>query len=248
MKLKQFILVASVSMFAVACTKQDIQSPQQENVVEINSVRTTMSTSSVSQPNNKVYVFVEPHSKFTMVAKYLKDSVRQSPNFRFPFLGFFIGPAVSVQHNLLHYIDIPHWYDGRLPSVIQAEIPQVSGGVDEYGSPKVAFNFTTVKIPKNTVNGFGWINILIPVSAMSNDTRRQKIVYTYQKNGNTLVTNGTVQGRSYHMNSVMYGYTFNYQGNRIPKGVYRLYTTYPDPGNRANLNSSLDYYLRGNGN
>ena len=83
---------------------------------------------------------------------------------------------------------------------------------------------------------------------MSNDTKRQKTIYTYEKIGNTLVTNGTVKGRSYNMNSVMYSYTFNYQGNRIPKGVYRLYTTYPDPGNRANLNSTKDYYLRGNGN
>jgi hypothetical protein len=181
-----------------------------------------------------------------MVANYL-NTVTQSLN-KTRFLGFFVGPGASVQYNLLYYIDMPHWYDGRLPSVIEAEIPQVSGGTDSFGNTKTAYNFTTVKIPKNTVSGFGWINILIPVSAMSNDTKRQKTIYTYEKIGNTLVTNGTVQGRSYNMNSVMYSYTFNYQGNRIPKGVYRLYTTYPDPGNRANLNTTNDYFLRGNGN
>ena len=247
MKLKQLFLAVTITLFAISCTKQDTFTPQ-PNVVKTEAT-TTLASSSVgttSEPNLKAYIFVEPHSKFTMVANYL-NTVTQSLN-KTRFLGFFVGPGASVQYNLLYYIDMPHWYDGRLPSVIEAEIPQVSGGTDSFGNTKTAYNFTTVKIPKNTVSGFGWINILIPVSAMSNDTKRQKTIYTYEKIGNTLVTNGTVQGRSYNMNSVMYSYTFNYQGNRIPKGVYRLYTTYPDPGNRANLNSTKDYYLRGNGN
>ena len=50
------------------------------------------------------------------------------------------------------------------------------------------------------------------------------------------------------MTSVMYEYTFNYQGNRIPKGIYRLYTTYPSSAMVAHLNSTKDYYIRGNSN
>ena len=245
MKLKQFILAVMVTVLAISCTKQDIVVDKKETLTQVNATASVASTST-PETNNKAYIFVEPYTKYVMVANYLK-TVPQSLN-KTRFLGFFVGPGASVQHNLLYYIDMPHWYDGRLPSVIEAEIPQVNGGTDSFGNPKRAYNFTTVKIPKNTVSGFGWINILIPVSAMSNDTKRQKTIYTYEKIGNTLVTNGTVQGRSYNMNSVMYSYTFNYQGNRIPKGVYRLYTTYPDPGNRANLNSTKDYYLRGNGN
>jgi hypothetical protein len=248
MKLKQIFLAVSITLLAISCTKQDAFTPQPNDVKSEST--TTLATSSVgsttSESNFKAYIFVEPHTKYVMVANYLK-TVTQTVN-KTRFLGFFVGPGVSVQHNLLYYIDMPHWYDGRLPSVIEAEIPQVSGGTDSHGNTKTAYNFTTVKIPKNTVSGLGWINILIPVSAMSNDTKRQKTIYTYEKIGNTLVTNGTVKGRSYNMNSVMYSYTFNYQGNRIPKGVYRLYTTYPDPGNRANLNTTKDYYLRGNGN
>ena len=245
MKIKQFILAVMVTVLAISCTKQDIVVDKKETLTQVNATASVASTST-PEANNKAYIFVEPYTKYVMVANYLK-TVPQSLN-KTRFLGFFVGPGASVQHNLLYYIDMPHWYDGRLPSVIEAEIPQVNGGPDSFGNPKRAYNFTTVKIPKNTVSGFGWINILIPVSAMSNDTKRQKTIYTYEKVGNTLVTNGTVQGRSYNMNSVMYSYTFNYQGNRIPKGVYRLYTTYPDPGNRANLNSTKDYYLRGNGN
>jgi hypothetical protein len=199
----------------------------------------------------KAYIFIEPQSKLSLIVNYLKTVPHSTQTtLNTPFYGFFTGSPIKTTNytDLLNYIDMPYWYNGTLPSVIQSEIPQTSGGSDTHGNTKTAYNFTTVKIPKNTVSGFGWINILIPVSAMSNDTKRQKTIYTYEKIGNTLVTNGTVQGRSYNMNSVMYSYTFNYQGNRIPKGVYRLYTTYPDPGNRANLNTTNDYYLRGNGN
>ena len=248
MKLKQlFLAIFATSVLFVSCTKDDPIKPISTVTTESLTMKSMSTTPTVSVTVNKAYIFVEPYTKYVMVANYL-NTVTQSPSYKTRFLGFFVGPGAAVQHNLLYYIDIPHWYDGRLPSVIQAEIPQVSGGVDSCGNPKVAYNFTTVKIPKNTVSGFGWINILIPVSAMSNDTKRQKTIYAYEKIGNTLVTNGTVQGRSYNMNSVMYSYTFNYQGNRIPKGLYRLYTTYPDPGNRANLNTTKDYYLRGNGN
>jgi hypothetical protein len=211
----------------------------------------TMSTSpTVSTVGPKAYIFVEPQTKTGMIVNHLNKLTRNPQSSGSRFYAFFNATGINSNNfnDLINYFDMPHWYDGRLPSVIEAEIPQVSGGTDSHGNTKTAYNFTTVKIPKNTVSGLGWINILIPVSAMSNDTKRQKTIYTYEKIGNTLVTNGTVKGRSYNMNSVMYSYTFNYQGNRIPKGVYRLYTTYPDPGNRANLNTTKDYYLRGNGN
>ncbi len=84
--------------------------------------------------NDASIIFVEPHTKYVMVANYL-NTVTQTLN-KTRFLGFFVGPGASVQHNLLYYIDMPHWYDGRLPSVIEAEIPQVSGGTDSFGNTK----------------------------------------------------------------------------------------------------------------
>jgi hypothetical protein len=247
MKVKNLILsLITFSFLVFSCTQEEI-APQPQNSSQETMELSTMSTNT-TLTTPKAYVFIEPYDKFTMVARYLKDSVSKSPLTQSPFLGFFVGPGISLQHNFLNYVNMPHWYDGRLPKVIQAEIPQTSGGIDSLGNPKIAYNFTTVKIPKNTVSGMAWINILIPVSAMSNDTKRQKTIITYEKIGNTLVTNGSIQGRSYNMNSVMYGYTFNYQGNRIPKGIYRLYTTYPESGFRANLTSTKDYYLRGSSN
>jgi len=256
MKLTRLISAIFLSaILLTSCSGDEVFSPIEQKSEVTNGTTLKSNTtfkiesasSQVSTTTPKAYIFVEPISKSNMVATYL-NTVTQSSSSNRRFLGFFVGPGVAVQHNLLYYIDMPHWYDGRLPSVIQADIPQVSGGFDDEGNPKTAYNFTTVKISKNTVSGFGWVNILIPVSAMSNDTKRQKSIATYEKVGNRLITNGTVKGRVYNMNSVMYSYTFNYQGNRIPKGVYRLYTTYPDPGMRANLNTTNDYYLRGNSN
>ena len=250
------ILLVSI-LFLTSCVKEElpsIKSTESEaqstltNPTLVESTNSNSSSARLSQSTNSVYVFLEPHSKFTMVSRYLRDSVVQSPLSRHKFLGFFVGPGVAIQHNVQFYFDMPHWVDGRLPNIYTAEIPQTSGGVDEFGNAKLAHNFTTTKIPKNTVQGIGWVNILIPVSAMANDTKRQRNVFVYEKLGNNLVTNGTRTGTNYTTNNVMYQFTINYQGNRIPKGLYRLYTTYPNTGFRLNFNSTRDVYIRGNGN
>lgn len=242
-KLLSFLTFTLV--FLSSCVKQDLPVPQSdysENKIE-NSVA---NPSSPSEPLTKAYIFVEPHSKYLMVRNYLRDSVTQLPTHK--FLGFFMGPAVAIQNNVKFYFDMPHWTDGRLPMYYTAEIPQNSGGTDLHGNAKTAFNFTTIKIPKGTVQGMGWVNILIPISGMANDTKRQKSVYMYQKIGNTLVTNGTSQGFNYITNSTMYSFVINYQGSRIPQGLYRLYTTYPSTGFRMNFDSQKDVYIKGSGN
>jgi hypothetical protein len=48
------------------------------------------------------------------------------------------------------------------------------------------------------------------------------------------------------MEKVIYESTINYQGNRIPKGIYRVYGSYPGHALRVNLTSNKDYYLKGN--
>jgi hypothetical protein len=242
---KLLSLLTVTLLFLSSCVKQDLPQIPTENYE--NKIESSVANSSpASEPNNKAYVFVEPYTKYLMVAKYLKDSVTQLPNTN--FLGFFVGPAIAVQNNVKFYFNMPHWADGRLPAIYTAEIPQTTGGVDQHGNTKTAYNFTTIKIPKGTVSGMGYVSILIPVSGMQNDTYKQKSVWVYEKIGNTLVTNGTRTGTNYTTNSVMYSYLINYQGNKIPQGLYRLYTTYPSTGFRMNFNSTKDLYLRGNGN
>ena len=246
MKVKNLIFsLITFSFLVFSCNQEEI-APQVQNSSQETMELSTMATNTTTA-TPKAYVFIEPYNKYVMVARYLNDSVSQLPKTS-KFLGFFVGNGRSIKYNFLHYVDMPHWYDGRLPVVIQTDIPQVNGGFDSYGNPKVAYNFTTIKIPKNTVSGMAWINILIPVNGMSNDTKRQKSIYIYEKIGNTLVRNGSIIGTTINMTSVMYEYTFNYQGNRIPKGIYRLYTTYPSSAMVAHLNSTNDYYIRGNSN
>jgi hypothetical protein len=247
MKVKNLILsVVTFSVLLFSCSQEEIV-PQPQNSSQETMELSTMATSSTST-TPKAYIFIEPTSKYVMVSKYLRDSTQRNPLFPRPFLGYNGVDGGAIKYNFLNYVDMPHWYDGRLPAIIQTDIPQVNGGIDTYGNSKMAYNFTTVKIPKNTVVGTAWINIMIPVSAMANDTKRQKTVSTYEKIGNTLVTNGSWSGATHTMERVIYEYTYNYQGNRIPKGLYRVYGTYPSTGLRANLTANKDLYLKGNSN
>jgi len=249
MKLKQFFLAVTITLFSISCTKQDVFMPQ-PNEVKSNSV-STLATSSVrttiSESNLKAYIFVEPNSNFQTVKSYLL-SLPKTPLYLFNFTGFFGVNADAWKYTYQNYVDMPYWNNGTLPPIIESNIPQTSGGVDSYGNSKLAYCFETIKISKNTTVGMAWITILVPISAMNNDTKKLRTVYSYQKNGTTgaLITNGSVKGWEYTMNNVVFNYVINYQGNRLPKGFYRLYSTYPDPNLRANLNATNDYYLRGN--
>jgi len=249
MKVKNLIFsLITFSFLVFSCTKEDIVPLTPNNTQETMELA-TMATNTPSTTTPKAYIFIEPTSKYVMVSRYLRDSTQKSPLCPLPFLGYNgVGAGLSFKYNFSNYINMPHWYDNRLPAIIESEIPQTSGGFDIYGNPKIAYNFTTVKIIKNTVVGTAWINILIPVSAMANDTKRQRTVYTYEKIGNTLVTNGSWSGWTVTMDRVIYESTINYQGNRIPKGIYRVYGSYPDQALKANLNSTTDYYIRGNSN
>ena len=254
MKLKQlFLAIFATSVLFVSCTKEDVYDPikptsavTSEPTSTVTSESSNMRVMSTPVTANKAYIFVEPITKFQTVKTYLL-SLPKTPLYRFNFTGFFGVNADAWKYTYQNYVDMPYWNNGTLPSIIESNIPQTSGGVDSYGNPKLAYCFETIKIPKNTTVGMAWITILVPVSAMNNDTKKLKTVWSYQKNATTgaLITNGWIKGWSYTMNNVVVSHVINYQGNRLPKGLYRLYSTYPDPSLRANLNATNDYYLRG---
>jgi len=247
MKLKQLFLAVTITLFAISCTKQDTFTPQPDSIKSESVSTMSVGSTTTETVNNKAYIFVEPLSKFQTVKTYL-SSLPKSPSFPINFTGFFGVNGNAWRHTYLNYVDMPHWSNGTLPSIIESNIPQSSGGVDSHGNPKLAYCFETVKIPKNTTVGQAWITILIPVKAMTNDTKRLRTVRSYERNGTTgaLITNGAWSGPTLTMDNVLSSVVFNYQGNRIPKGLYRLYSTYPGTGLRANLTSNRDYYLRGN--
>ena len=239
MKIKQLLLsLLTLSVFLVSCSKENILGSE---ITPINNMEhATMSTSSIGgeQTLLRAYIFVEPMSKHVMI----KNHLNKLPFIgRLPFVGFHGVNAGAWKDNLPNYINMTHWIDGRLPQIMQVDIPQTSGGIDTFGNPVQAFNFKTVKITKNTVNDkFSWIIVLIPINAMSNDTKRQRRIRIDEKVGN-ITKSSTV----FTTDNVMSGTVINYNGNRIPAGQYRVYSTYPSSGMRLNLNSTNDVYIRG---
>ena len=245
MKLKQlFLTIFVTSVLFVSCTKEDVYTPikQTSTVTTESLTMKSMSTSpTVSGTVNKAYILIEPNVNFQTVKTYLL-SLPKTSTYPITFTGFFGVNADSWKYTFQNYVDMPYWNNGTLPAIIESEIPQTSGGVDSYGNPVVAYNFKTIKISKNTVNGLAWVNILIPVNAMNGDTKRQRTVNNYE------IKNGVkVLDLNRNMDNVVYSYVINYQGNRLPKGLYRLYGTYPGTGLRVTFNSTNDVYLRGNG-
>ena len=243
MKIKHLLLsFLTLTVFLTSCSKEDTLS----DFTPMSSVELekTMSVSSTSSQTPAVaYIFIEPRAKHPMIKNYLNTIPSLVPGKRL-FVGFQGVNGDAWKYNLPNYIDMPHWTDGRLPQIIQSEIPQVSGGMDAYGNPIQAYNFKTAKISKNTVNDqFSWVVVLIPINAMSNDMKRQRRIHIVEKNG-TATKSSTV----YTTDNVLSGTVINYNGNRIPAGQYRVYSTYPSTGMRLNLNSTNDVYIRGYSN
>lgn len=253
MKLKQlFLAIFVTSVLFVSCTKEDVYVPKPESVTQTMSVATmatTTVTTSVETP--KAYIFIEPQSKLSLIVNYLKTVPRSTQTtLNTPFYGFFTGSPIKTTNytDLLNYIDIPYWYNGTLPSVIQSEIPQTSGGVDLQGNSKTAYNFSTIKINKGTLNEYGWITVLIPTNGMSNDSKKQVKIAYYSKNGNVITSSGNNTQTIFSTNSTLYSYVLNYTGTRIPKGQYRVYSTYGGTEMRVKFNTTNDVYLRGASN
>lgn len=240
MKIKHLLLsFLTLSVFLVSCSKEDILGDI-EPMSNMEQATMSVSRTGGEQSPLRAYVFIEPSSKHVMIKNHLNTLPTLVPGKR-QFLGFHGVNGDAWKFNLPNYISMPHWIDGRLPQIIQTDIPQTSGGVDTYGNAKQAFNFTTVKISKNTVNDqFSWVVVLIPVNAMSNDTKRQRQIEVVEKLGTT-----TRSRRIFLTENVVSNVVINYTGNRIPAGQYRVYSTYPSTGMRLNLNSTNDVYIRG---
>jgi hypothetical protein len=227
MKLKQLFLAVTITLFAISCTKQDVFTPQPD-VFKPDAV-STMATSSVgtttSESNLKAYIFIEPKNKQNLIVSYLKDSV---PHATIPFLGFNFGFAITAtnKNDVLNYINLKYWYNGQLPAVRTVNVSQSTHNID------------SVSINNLTINDNAtWISILIPVSAMGNDTYKQSLI----KIGGTGLKTGVVT-----MNSTIYNFYFDYTGNYLPKGRYRLYTTFVSPTMRFDLTKSGSVYIKGN--
>lgn len=234
MKLKQlFLAIFATSVLFVSCSKDDVYEPVKQTSIESTQgedLRTMSTSPTVSTVGPKAYIFVEPQSKLNMIVSYLKTvphSVKTPTST--PFYGFFTGsPIKSTNYtDLLNYIDMPYWYNGTLPTVIQSNITQTATNV---------YNFGTVKISGPLVNNqFVWITVLIPVNATPNPNWRQSRMSSAHSNA--------VFRNPFNTNSTLSSYVLNYTGTRIPVGQYRVYSTYSGTESRPKVIG--DFYLKG---
>ena len=241
MKIKQLLLsLLTLLVFLVSCSKEEINGSNiqpkesiEQPIVQsttTSTIESTQNARTISQTNSKAYVFVEPQSKLLMIVNHLKSvphSVRTPTST--PFYGFFTGSPIKPTNfsDLRNYVDMPHWYDGRLPSVIQSDITQTSPGV---------YNMGTVKISGPLVNNqYVWIMVLIPVDATPLSTWRQSKISTAHSN--------LAYRTSFNTNSTLSNYILNYTGTRIPAGQYRVYSTYSSTELRPRV--VWEFYLKG---
>ena len=241
MKIKQLLLsLLTLSVFLVSCSKEEINGvniqpkesigqPISQSTVE-STTTSTQNARTSTETNFKAYIFVEPQSKLSMIVNHLKTvshSVKTPTNT--PFYGFFTSSPIKPTNfsDLRNYIDMPHWYDGRLPAVIQSNITQTATNV---------YNFGTVKISGPLVNNqFVWITVLIPVNATPNPNWRQSRIVSAHRDA--------AYRTPFNTNSTLSSYILNYTGNRIPAGQYRVYSTYSGTELRPKVID--DFYLKG---
>jgi hypothetical protein len=260
MKLKQlFLAIFATSVLFVSCTKDDVYDPikptsavTSEPTSTVTSESSNMRVMSTPVTANKAYVFIESRINKSprKVVDYLQTTQRNPLSTGTRFLSYFtsVGIFNSNFRDLVNYYSIPLWNSDSHLKVFEADVPQVNGGMDSANNPKLAYNFTTVKIPKGTFNDFGWVTVLIPTSAMNNDTKRQRKIGYYSKNGTKITSSGNNTHTIINTNTVLSSYVINYTGNVIPQGQYRVYSTYSGAGMMVGFNSTNDVYFRGASN
>ncbi len=256
MKLKQlFLAIFATSVLFVSCTKDDVYDPVKTTSTLTTESLTMMSMSTspaVSGNANKAYIFVESRINGSprKVVDYLKTTSRNPLSTGTRFYSFFTGVGIFSTNfrDLVEYYSMPFWNSDASLKVFETDVPQVSGNFDVHNNPKLAYNFTTVKIPKGTFNDYGWVTVLIPTSAMNNDTKRQRQIGFYTKNGNIMTSSGNNKHTIINTNTQLSSYVINYTGNIIPQGQYRVYSTYSGPGMMVGFNSKNDVYFRGASN
>jgi len=193
----------------------------------------TLTPTATEAISYKAYLFIEPQTGSTLIGQWMYDNQSN-------FYGFTNNTQPSQNQFLFEdelntYIDYSGWTSGELPSIIYQSVPQISGGLDSFGNPIVAYNFLTTQVSANTVNCPAWYTWIIPIM-LTNNQKQVEIDLSYNGDPNLFTTIKTEPR--------IYDYTFYYQGTTLPNAVYRVYTTYPNGIFR--LTNGQDIYFRGN--
>lgn len=229
-------MVSGVSLLLAGDDPSACITPSQTPTPTV-TVTPTPTPSATPPPSAAVYsayLFIEPLSLNLVIGQYMTNQGVGFPGFSNQW-----GPDTSdaTQFNLdmNAYVSFPGWGQ-TYPSVRTQTVPQNSGGVDAYGQPIVAYNFTTHRVPAGLITEPAWYTWIIPVAG-TNGGIQTKIDF----NANSNVGNMT----TVNMESTIYSQTFTYTGSVIPAGTYRVYTTFAGPDFLIN-GTSESIYFRGN--
>jgi hypothetical protein len=179
------------------------------------------------------YLFIEPVSANTEFNEWMYSGGST-------FRGFSNGIAPSTSastftQQMNRYLSYSGW-SVNAPSVRNAQISPVSGGVDAYGNSIQAYLFKTHEVPAGTVNGYAWYTWVIATGS-TNGFVVSNIGVNDSGNPNSM--------SPVMMNDVYYDMVVNYTGSTIPTGNYRVYTTFGATNMRLD-NSLYNIYFKGN--
>jgi hypothetical protein len=243
------LFTALMLIFIVSCSKEKDSIIEPSVTKNVASQATSPQVNSNTEQNFKAYIFIERQSRLSSIVNHLKTIPRNSQSTGSTFYAYFSSALLERNYrDLNNYYNMVLWTNGTLNKVISVDVPQTTGGVDEHGNNKSAYNFTTVKIPKGTLDEWAWVTVLIPTSAMRNDTKRQTKIASYSKNGNKITSSGNGTQTVFNVNPMLSSYLIYSNGTVIPKGNYRVYCTFGGTNMRFKFNTTNDVYLRGAGN
>jgi len=163
----------------------------------------------------KALLFIEPYSGSSLIGEYMY-------NLGYDFYGFTNGTQPSTTLSaftgqMISYVEFSGWTIGTFPRIREIDVPQVDGGFDAFGNPVFKYNFITTIISANTIGGQAWYTWMIP-TGITNNLIQTEIELSID-NPNVFITNKT--------EPIIYQNLFSYNGGYIPRGDYRVYTTFP---------------------
>ena len=180
----------------------------------------------------RAYLFIEPISGSSSIGNWMYNSGSN-------FFGFTNSSQPTQNQSIFDvdmnlYVDYSGWTNGEFPTIINQVVPQLTGGVDDFGNSIIAYNFKTTEVPANTVGCDAWYTWIIPTT-LTNNQRQTEIDFNPNGLSNVLT--------SVFTESTINSYTFNYTGSTIPNTEYRVYTTFPSLVFKLNNNENI--YFKG---
>jgi hypothetical protein len=194
---------------------------------------TTPTPSATPSSPLRAYLFIEPTSGSSSIGQWMYD--RGSDFYGFTNESQPAQDQTTFNFDMNIYVDFSGWTNGEFPTAIQQMVPQVTGGLDEFDNPIVAYNFKTTEVPANTVQTDAWYTWIIP-NTLTNNKKQVEIDFNNTGNPELLTATRT--------ESTIYQYSFNYTGSTIQNTTYSVYTTFPS--SIFKLHNTKNIYFRGN--